>query len=163
MDEIITQLKKTKDIKDSTLNQYKSSFKSLCKLLKNDNCKIDDFKDTDKVIKEIDKLEKVTTRKNKLTSIIVFMDSYGEKYKKELEKYRNELKRLNELYDESMKKQKKSEKQENNWIDYDDIIKVVKDLKRQMTIMKLNKKKSLTKKERNVLQKYSFLVLFLEN
>jgi len=162
MDEIISQIKKTKNIKDSTLNQYKSSFKSLCKLLKNEDCKIDDFKDTDKVIKHINGLEKITTRKNKLTSTIVFLDSYDDKYKKELEIYRKELNRLNEVYDENMKKQKKSQKQQDNWIDYDDIINVVRDLKRQMTIMKLNKKKSLTKKERIVLQKYAFLVLFLE-
>ena len=162
MDDIISQIKKNRDIKDSTLNQYKSSFKSLCKLLDNDDCSIDYFKKTDKVIKHINKLDKITTKKNKLTSIIVFMSSYGEKYKDEIEIYRNELKSLNELYDQQMKKQTKSDKQQQNWIDYDDIISVIKDLKRQMTIMKLNKKKILTKKERNVLQRYAFLVLFLE-
>jgi len=162
MDDIINQIKKARDIKDSTLNQYKSSFKSLCKLLDNEDCSIDDFKDTDKVLKEINKLDKITTKKNKLTSIIVFMSSYGEKYKDEIEIYRNELKKLNELYDQQMKTQTKSKKQQDNWIDYDDIITIVRDLKRQMVIMKLNKKKSLTKKERNVLQRYAFLVLFLE-
>lgn len=161
MDKYIDKIKENRDIKQSSLNQYISSFKSLNKALENKNYDLDFFKDTEKVLNYLNGF-KLTTQKNKLTSLIVFLNAYEDIYKEELKIYRNKLIELNETYNNEIKEQKLSTKQSANWIDYYDIIKVIKDLKRKMLIMKINKKEKLDKRSRNILQKYTFLILFLE-
>ena len=88
MDKYINKIKESRDIKQTSLNQYISSFKSLNKALENKDFDLQFFKNTNKVLNYINGL-KLSTQKNKLTALIVFLNAYEDKYKDELKIFRN--------------------------------------------------------------------------
>lgn len=84
----------------------------------------------DKVDKYIDGHDKITTKKNKLTAIIVAIDADKKfKNKEELkDKYQKKLKGLNDEYNDFLKLQVKTATQKKNWIEYDELVNVANDL-----------------------------------
>ena len=116
----------------------------------------------DKVEEYIDKLEKITTKKNKLTAIIVGIDADKSfKNKDDLkDKYQKKLKELNDEYNEFLKKQVKTPTQEKNWIEYSDMVDIANDLVKKVKGFKTKDK--LEKHEFENLQNAILLKTHLE-
>ena len=116
----------------------------------------------DKVEEYIDKLEKITTKKNKLTAIIVGIDADKSfKGKDDLkDKYQKKLKELNDEYNEFLKKQVKTPTQEKNWIEYSDMVDIANDLVKKVKGFKTKDK--LEKHEFENLQNAILLKTHLE-
>jgi hypothetical protein len=115
-----------------------------------------------KVEDYIDKLTKITTKKNKLTAIIVAIDADKNfKGKEDLkDKYQKKLKGLNEEYNDFLKKQVKTPTQEKNWIEYSDMVEIANDLVKKVKGFK--KKDKLENHEFETLQNTILLKTHLE-
>ena len=94
-----------------------------------------------KIEEYIDGHNKITTKKNKLTAIIVAIDADKSfKGKDDLkEKYQKKLKELNEEYNNFLKKQIKTPTQEKNWIEYSDMVDIANDLVKKVKGLKQKK------------------------
>jgi len=115
--------------------------------------------DFDKVMKYINSLEKMTTRKNKLTAVVVALDSC-EVDKNIVDKYKDALKKTNDEYNLFLNKQVKTETQKKNWIEYPELVKVANDLLNMVKAFK--NKDNLSKMEYDVLLKCVLLQTHLE-
>ena len=152
----LLELIKTKrpNIADSTIKSYINCLKKIKSDLKLDgDLKNADFlHDTDNVLKYINNHEKITTKKNKLTCIIVALDADKEfKNKhKTIEIYQNLLKSLNEEYNLFLSLQTKTATQKKNWIEYDELIGIANNLVN--TVKKYKTRDTLNKLEMSELQ-----------
>lgn len=120
------------------------------------------LQDFNKVEEYINNLKKLTTKKNKLTAIIVGIDADKNfKNKDELkDKYQKKLKELNEEYNEFLKKQIKTPTQEKNWIEYETLVDIANDLVKKVKGFKT--KDNLEKYEFEALQNAILLKTHLE-
>ncbi len=120
------------------------------------------LKDFDEMKKIISELEKETTRKTRLTSIVVGLKSLPEnkERKKLIEKYTEMMEKCAEKYMNWVKKQEKSEKQEKNWVTLEELDKVTNRLFTRITEREIRTKDNLTKKDYNLLQEYIILRLY---
>lgn len=139
----------------NTLSSLKQSLQMSSKL---ENTKF--LENFSKIMKKIDESDKITTQKNKLTAIIVALDSDKNPDTKLIKNYQDELKIRNEKYNEFLKKQEKTETQERNWISYQDILNVINDLTSKVKTFK-NKDK-INKSDFNILQNLVLVRTFIE-
>jgi hypothetical protein len=106
----------------------------------------------DKINDFIDKHDKITTKKNKLTAIIVAIDA--DKSFKNKDDFKDtcqkKLKELNEEYNDFLKKQIKTPTQEKNWIEYETLVDIANDLVKKVKGFKT--KETLEKHEFEALQ-----------
>lgn len=115
--------------------------------------------DYDKVMKYINSLEKMTTKKNKLTAVVVALDSC-EADEKIINKYKDALKKTNDDYNLFLNKQIKTETQKKNWIEYSELVRIANDL---LNLVKAFKNKdNITKMEYDVLQKCVLIQTHIE-
>ena len=165
MTTIEDKIKSSRTIKDTSLRTYLCALKTLSKLIEPENKS--PLKDTkflhnfDNVIKHINNLDKITSKKNKLTAILVALNSDKKKNDKLIEKYSDVLKKLTDEYNEFLKTQTKTETQKQNWITYDELINVINDLMDEVKVRKLKTKKLLTSKEFDTLQQLVILRTYL--
>lgn len=159
-----TQITKSRTIKNSSLNTYLSSLKTLKKKIEpTENTTLTDTKflhDYDKVINSI-KDDKLTSKKNKLTSILVALNSDDPKNTELIDKYQKELKDLSDKYMVFLKQQKKTETQSKNWLSYDDLIKVINNVMSEVKLRQIMKKEELTNKEFDILQELLILRTYI--
>lgn len=165
------RIKKTRNIKNASCNTYMSALKKIRKKIITDkplNGEIMDtdfLQDYDKVMKVVNEEKKITSKKNKLTAILVALNADNPKNTKLIDKYGNDLKSLSEKYLSFLKTQKKTETQEKNWIEYKDLIKIINKVMRQVKEKELTKKKEgdeLSNKEFDLLQQYVILRTYIE-
>lgn len=155
---------KRQNICDNTLNAYERLLKKLFIDLGNKgtpkNSKF--LHNYDKIEKYIDDLTKITTKKNKLTAIIVAIDADKNFTGKEdlKDKYQKKLKGLNDEYNDFLKKQVKTATQEKNWIEYSDMVEIANDLVKKVKGFK--NKEELNKFEFEELQNAVLLKTHLE-
>ena len=162
-------IKKSRNIKDSSLNTYLSALRKIRNKIEPDKNKdelsnINFLKDFKKIMSVIDEEKKITSKKNKLTAILVALNSEENKDTKLIDKYGNELKILGEKYLSFLRQQKKTETQAKNWIDYNGLINIANKLMREVKHRCINKKKKdddLTNKEFDILQQYVILRTYL--
>lgn len=151
------------NIKQSSLNTYLISLKNLRKKIDNktelDNT--DFLNDFDK-INDILNNEKLTTKKNRITSILVALGADNKKNNKLIDKYQKKLKKLNDEYSAFLKTQKKTETQEKNWLDYEDLVNVYNDVMKDVKKDKITKKDKLNDKEFDLLQQVLILRTYLD-
>ena len=154
MEKIIIDIRKSRDIKEISLKNYLSSLKQLNKKI-NGTTEIKnlDFLKNYKQIFNIIDDKKETTQKNYLTSIIVALKAYPEKYKKIIDIYSKKLKTISEHYHQGLKNQQKTETQKKNWMTYEELLKVLESLKK-----KYNDNKTF-----NNLQKYLILLTYINH
>lgn len=162
------QIKKSREIKDTSLKTYISALRKLKKKIEPENkeplTNTDFLQDFNKVMSVINDENKLTSKKNKLTAVLVALNSDDPKNKNLIDKYGNELKTLGEKYLAFLRQQKKTETQEKNWLSYDDLVKIVNKVMEQVKVRDITKKKSgeqLTNKEFDVLQQYVILRTYL--
>jgi len=161
MDNIISQIQEERTLKPSTIKQYRTSIKKIFDMFNDENISTDfDFlKDTKKVMEKIGK-EKVTQQKNRIGMILVLLGLDKERYEKEIDIYRNIAQKLRDKHDGFIDKQIKTEKQEANWIDYKQYIRLLNKYKREIKKSFSHSHKKLDKKHYTLLQEYLFLLLF---
>ena len=122
---------KKPNLSDLSLTAYASTLRNLYKKVFDDQpIKLSKFKETKKIIDFL-KDKPANKRKSILAALIAMTDE--EEYKDLMKKDINE-------YNEFISTQKKTEKQEENWVEKEDIDRAYKDLE--------NKAKSLYKKEK---------------
>lgn len=167
MDKIISQIQKIKPT--LKLNSIKTYLVSLKYIAKNCSENPENFpenpnflNDTTNVIHCI-KDQPITTRKNRLTAIVVYLKSFqDDKYLKLIDTYAKAMESDADKYKTIINKQEFSDKQKKNLITMDEfkdvIDKMFDDIKRE----KLYKKNELDNKEYNQLQNYIVLRLYLE-
>lgn len=163
-DSFRARIKKTRDIKDISLNTYIASLKKLHKKLAPDCDDIDDcdfLHNYKKVMVEINKEDKLTTKKNRLTAVLVALGSEDPKKDKLIDKYGKALKTLNEEYMRFIKKQKKTDTQKENWIDYEELVEITNKLMREVKARDILKKTELNNKDFDLLQQYVILRTYI--
>ena len=126
-------LKKVKpNASDTTIKSYSSNIKILYKLLNSNNTEIKNLKFLENPNQILSLLSnKVnSTIKNYLNSIVVLLKSDEEKYEKLIEKYSNEIKKIQNKMEEFYDQNIKSEKQSKNWVEYDKIVELYNQYKK---------------------------------
>lgn len=118
------------DVKKSTLEAYEKNLNKLSQDILNkpppDNCKwLEDF---EKVMTEINKSKSLHTRKNKINTVVIYMqiDKCDEAV---LKKYQNEIIKLSKEINDNYNNNEKDEKQEKNWMSLDELNNVKDKLK----------------------------------
>lgn len=110
------------NIKDSSIKSYTDSLKTMSDHF-NDNKFYNNYDNTMNYIKSF----KLTTAKNKLSSIVVLLKAINENDIL-INKYSDELKKMSDEYNNFNKLQTKTETQDLNWIEYDELQTVADDL-----------------------------------
>lgn len=115
-------------ITDSSINAYVSNIEKVQNGLNiTDHNSVDFLNDFERVMGFIEDLDKQTTRRNIIASIVVVMKSLGMD-SEIIEQYSKVLKSNNSEILVDLKKQKKSESQKEKWIEYEDIVHIANEL-----------------------------------
>lgn len=163
-----TQIKKSrKDITESSVNAYIISLRML-----HDKC-VEDHKgeqlnskflhDFSKIEKCLNDIENKNTRKNRLTAILVALDSEKEPDKKLIDRYQTVLKTLMIDVNKTINSQEKTETQKTNWVELDDIKRVLNKMLEDINKDKLFSKEKLSKTEYGLIQKYILLRFYMSH
>lgn len=158
-------------IKKARPNLSSSSIKtyisSLYHLYKKSNSKgsfesLDFLKDFKEISKIISSLEKETTKKGRLTAVVVGLKSLSKNDERDklIDKYSDLMEKVAEKYMSWVKTQQKSETQEKNWTDVESLDKVVNRLFSRIEEREIRTKNNLSKKDYNLLQEYVVLRLY---
>ena len=157
-DKLIENIKKNREIKDSSLKVYLANVRKL-----NGGENITNLKFLRKTATILNKIAdlKIPTQRNYITSILVILTAQP-KYKATCEKYKEALRTLNDTYNEHINSHEKTEKEEKNWCNLKHLKNtVLNHYKREITERQLNNKKTLTSKEFDLYQKYIISALYL--
>lgn len=155
------KIKASRSIKENSLKSYITSLKKL-----NDNKEIENLnflKDTSKILKKMEDLA-LTTRKNRLTAVIVALKAYTPKDAEEsdtLKFYRETLDQYTKEYFDEIQKNEKTDKEQKNWTTLSSLKKVMNSYKRDIQERELLKKNKLSTKEFYLLQNYLITSLYL--
>ncbi len=152
-----TLIKEKRQIKENSLRAYISALTKL-----NDNKKPENLnflKNKKEIMEKIKDLA-LTTKKNRLTAVLVALGAEG-KEEELLKKYKEELDTLNAEYFNEIKKNVKTESQNENWVTLKDLKKVMNGYKRDLEEREILKKDKLNSKEFNILQNYLISALYL--
>lgn len=149
--------KRIKKISDNSIKTYNSNLKILNKLITNaDTIKNIDFvRDVDKIMETL-KDKSTSTKRNYITAIVVLLKLMNEP--ELLEKYTALMMDLNEKVSDNYDKNEKTKKQEDNWVEYKEILKLLKKYKNDTS--HLFEKEELTSKEQDLIQQYLILYLY---
>ena len=164
MDFLSFKIKKSRDIKENSLNAYLISIKKLSEFItdKKEFESISFLTNEEKVLEKLKEL-KLTTQKNYLVAIIVALSSFKDKYKDDLVKYRKRLDELNEVYNSEIKKNQKTEKQDKNWVSMKQLRKVLNAYKNDLTERGVfgKDRDEVSKREYDLLQRWIVANLYL--
>lgn len=119
------------------------------------------LKDFDKVKNYIDK-SALTTKKNKLTAIIVYLKSEEKSDDAVIKKYTDLLAELNGKYTKFIETNEKTETQKANWIEYEDLEKFADKLVKRVKVEDLRKKADLNKADFDLLQTLVIVKTYIE-
>ena len=150
-DKLIENIKKNREIKDSSLKVYLANVRKL-----NGGENITNLKFLRKTATILNKIAdlKIPTQRNYITSILVILTAQP-KYKATCEKYKEALRTLNDTYNEHINSHEKTEKEEKNWCNLKHLKNtVLNHYKREIVERQLNNKTTLTSKEFDLYQKY---------
>jgi hypothetical protein len=137
------------NLKLNSLRSYLITLKKLNGDEKPDN--LNYLKKTNEIMEQINEF-KLPTQRNKLTSLLVVLTAYNkEEFDTAETFYRKELENRNKEYNDYIGTHSKSEKQEKNWIQLDELKK----------IMKQYKKDALESPNKKNIQKYLVSALYL--
>jgi hypothetical protein len=162
------RIMKSRNIKETSCNTYMSALNKIRKKIipdADDYIKNTNFlKDYKKVMVVIDSEKKLTSKKNKLTAVIVALSSDKPKNQTLIDRYSDTLKKYSDNYMAFLKTQKKTETQKQNWITYDELIGVANKLLKEVKHREINKMKSdadISNKNFDVLQEYLILRTYI--
>jgi len=165
-DSLCAKIKASRTIKDTSCKTYMSALSKIRnQILDKPEGKIkntDFLQNFNKVMIIINKEKKITSKKNKLTAVLVALNSDTPKNQELIDKYGNELKSLSDKYLVFLKTQKKTDTQNKNWIEYNELIQVVNTIMKNVKHHEISKKDKLTNKEFDLLQQYLILRTYIE-
>jgi len=164
MCEISDKIRKSrKDIKETSLDSYTNTLRKIKKDLddKSDYDCMDIFENFSKVKDYLEKY-KITTRKNKITAIIVWLKAQDEEDKNLIQKYLDLLDELNGTYNEYLNSNEKSDTQKKNWIEYNELVKFADKLAKKVKIEGIRTKEKIDRHEFKLLQDLVILRTYLE-
>lgn len=156
-------IKKTRNIKDSSIRTYLIALKTL-KLRYNNTSDIDNIEwlnDYDKIFKLLED-EKLTVRKNKLSAILVALKSKPSFNIELYNRYNDLLKKYNDEYNGFLTTQTKTETQKKNWIEYKELIELYDTLLKEVRKRHLLSKKEWTKEEFRLFQELLILKTYMD-
>ena len=162
------RIMKSRDIKENSCFTYMRSLKTIYKHFTQNSevypTSTRFLHDFDTVMKIIDSEKKLTTKKNRLTSVLVALGSENPPPEKLIGKYSMELADLNDKYTQFLQKQTKTETQKRNWLDYEDIVEICDDLYEEVKARKLDgrqHKDDISDNDYKLLQRYVILKTYL--
>ena len=117
--------------------------------------------DFTKIQKCLDEIENKNTKKNRLTAILVGLDSEEKKDTKLIERYQAILKTLMVSVNKELNSQAKTDTQKDNWLDFDQIKSILNKMLSDITTQNLFSKDKLSKTEYSLVQKYVLLRLYV--
>ena len=146
-------------ISESTLKAYVSNLKKLHRLINGNNeiKSLDFLTDLNKVLDVLKKNLK-STIKNYLVAGTVILMSNPKKYKSVIEQYTEKIKQLQQNVNDKYDENEKSDVQKENWVEYGEILKLLRKLKKETK--PLLEKDNLTNKEKDLIQQYLVLYLY---
>jgi len=155
------------NLKESSVKLYITNLKKIyreieCGGRKEQICSFDnlDFlNDYDKVMKTLED-ENSNTKKNRLIAVVVTLQA-TEADKKLIEKYQKSMIELAEQSNENYKKQEKSDRQKENWVEYKDLVNLTNEILKRIKKHDILKKDVISKAEYNLLQEYIVLRFYL--
>ena len=127
------------NIKESSITSYVQTIETIINHFKDEKF----YKNYDNTMNYILKF-KITTIKNKLNVIVILLNALKED-EELIKKYSDELKKYSLEYNDFLTLHKKTNAQELNWIEYNDLLKVSDDLIKQFN--KITKQDTITKEE----------------
>jgi hypothetical protein len=154
------------DITESSINSYIISLRMLFDKLEPTHDKTKQLNtkflyDFNKVKKVLDEISNKNTQKNRLTAILVALSSDEPIDNKLITQYQTILKTLMIDVNKQLNSNEKTDTQKTNWIDFDDVKKILNQMLTDIT--PLFKKDKLTKSEYGLLQKYVLLRFYVSN
>jgi len=164
------KIRAKRELRENSLNTYINSLKIIKQKLDDSYDRTEPIMDTkflldyDKVMEVIDNEKKITTKKNRLTAVIVALTSDNQKADI-IGQYSDKLKELSDKYLSFLRTQQKTDTQKKNWINYEELVEIVNKLMRKVKDYGLHKKDPAThrptSKEFITLQRYLILRTYL--
>tara|TARA_R100001163_G_scaffold32976_1_gene25570 strand:+ start:21997 stop:22950 length:954 start_codon:yes stop_codon:yes gene_type:complete len=161
MDKLTKRIKdKRKNIKDNTIKSYIKSLRILND--KKDFKNISFLYNFDDIMKKIDEF-KPATQKAKLASVLVALGTEDKKKDELYKKYNDKLHSISKDYYKRIEDNKKTERESENWVDLNKLMKVLNYHIRQIKKENIHKRddKKLNKKQKRILQDYLLASLYL--
>lgn len=143
------------DAKDTTIKAYSTTLNAF---IKKNNLHVDDLNNYTK-INDILKDYKITSKKNIITTIIVYL----KEMKKDYEQYSELLSNLNSEYIQYLQTQTKSKTQSDNWIEYDTLIKFRNRLLKMIKIQDIKNKTTLNNRQFKILQDALIISVYIDH
>tara|TARA_R110002012_G_scaffold74803_1_gene189479 strand:- start:8714 stop:9673 length:960 start_codon:yes stop_codon:yes gene_type:complete len=156
------EINEKRKLRPSSLNAYASNINKLHNLMFNKEItNLDFLKDKKKVMKAIEE-KKLSTRKTYLAAIVVTLMAF-DKDKDLIKYYRDEMEELAKMFNTEMSEQKKSEKQDENWVSLTTLRKIMRKYRNELNEKGIFKKQpeDLTNKEFELLQKWIVASLYI--
>lgn len=167
-DLLCKKIMKSRNIKESSCKTYMSALRKLRNKINpgyenelSDTYFLQNYK---KVMAIIDDEKKLTSKKNKLTAVLVALNTDKPKNTELIDKYGNKLKELTDEYMTFLNSQQKTETQKKNWISYDELITVVNKVYKEVKHRGINKIKKgdvISNKHFDLLQQYVILRTYI--
>jgi len=159
--ELISNIKeKRPKLRESSLNLYVNNIKKLNKFIGNDEFKNIDFLNNKNDVEKALLGKSNHTIKTYYASIVVALMAMDAKDDL-IDMYRDDMEKLQEDYKNKMDGQQKTDKQKKNWLEYDELLKIMNNLRKKVNYEKLLNKKELSNKEKNLLQQWLVSSLYL--
>tara|TARA_R110002126_G_scaffold35631_1_gene109349 strand:- start:640 stop:1599 length:960 start_codon:yes stop_codon:yes gene_type:complete len=154
------------NLKDSSVNLYLTNLKKIYRDIecegRKEICNFDNLDflgDYDRVMSSLEN-ENANTKKNRLIAIVVSLQA-SDGDRKLIERYTKEMIDLANQSNENYKKQEKSQKQINNWVEYEDLVNLANNMLGRLKKHSILSKDELTRAEYNLLQEYVVLRFYL--
>lgn len=154
-------IKKNKpNASETSIKTYIANLHILSKLITGEKeiKNLDFLKDYNKVLEVLNKKAN-TTLKNYLVAVVVAIQK-EKKFESVVEKYNNKIKELQGEVVDNYEEQKKSQTQNDNWIEYPEILKLLKTLKKDTKPFLEADPNKLTNKQKILIQQYLLLYLY---
>jgi integrase len=148
-------------LKTNTIKQYVIHLNKLKKLFSTDN--YDFLSNPDEVMDKI-KSNHYTSQRNTLNAVIILLLAlnHDKKYDELIEDYQKRRDKLNDKYLEDNSNGKISEAQKNNFVDLEEIKKMLKTMENEIKSQGLKKKENLTGKEKELLMVYTIFSMLVK-
>ena len=163
---LIDKIKNTREISENSLNTYNNNLRKLYKLITGNSKEelkeedMEKFKNVKTVMEILKDKLKPSTQKNYLVAVLVGLRCCDKKYQKEIDEYSLQIQKLSENINDNYDENSKSQSQKENWLDYKEILKVLKELKAEVNGKNILKQTSINDKDLDLLQQYLVLSIY---
>ncbi len=168
MEALLKTVKENRKVRDSTIKIYKRHLNKLSNKIHDKDYSGREFLKTDvKKIKKFLKEQSSSTMKNYVASILVALSPKEKKkpmkgYEKVYDEYLDTLLTEHNKYNDFIKSKEKSVKESDNWVDWNDILKLQRKYGREIKKKgyKQSTKELFNKKDLDLIQKYLVISLY---